>query len=170
MNLTLETALHGIAATLRDRITPALNDPFAIESARLATMLLTVAANGVDDLAAIRVWENAAIRSLLADLADAAPAPLSGTLVEASNSADPGLRISELDRENGRLRTLLVQLHAAIEDRPDEAAARSNGASGRCCARSKRFARHAGKRNIERGGLNRPHRIQPAGSISSPVI
>ena len=125
MNLTLETALHGIAATLRDRITPALDDPFAIESARLATMLLTVAANGVDDLAAIRVWENGAIRTLFAELGDAVATPLSATLTEAAGSSDPGLRISELDRENGRLRALLVQLHAAIEDQPgDKARAR----------------------------------------------
>lgn len=116
MNLTLETTLRGVADTLRDRILPALDDAFAGEAARLAEMLVTLCANTVDGAAAVRAQENAAIRALFAD---AVPLLADGTLAErigaAATATDPGLRISELYDANGRLRALLVELHACIE-------------------------------------------------------
>ncbi len=122
MNLTLETLLHGVAATLRERIAPAIDDSFASEMARLAAALLTISANAVDDAAAVRVWENAAMRALFADARSAVGADLAGRLAEAARSTDPGLKISELDRENGRLRLLLVELHMAAEAGEGESA------------------------------------------------
>ena len=121
MNLTLETVLHGVAATLRDRVTPAVGDSFAAEMSRLAAMLVTIAANGVEDAAAARVWENAALRDLFADAPIGLDPALRTRLIEAARSVDPGLKISELDRENDRLRKLLVELQAEVE--VDESAA-----------------------------------------------
>ena len=122
MNLTLETLLHGVAATLRDRSAPAIEDSFAIEASRLAAMLITISANAVDDAAAARVWENAALRALFADAQPAFGGDLARRLGEAALSADPGLKISELDRENARLRTILVELHAAVENADNDQA------------------------------------------------
>ena len=116
MNLTIETALHGVATALRERIAPALTDSFAGEAARLAEILVTLCASSVDGAVAVRAEENAAIRALFADAApvvnDAATA---ARLTDAARSSDPGLRISDLDRENGRLRQMLIDLHAQVE-------------------------------------------------------
>jgi len=112
MNLDIPAALQGIALTLRERIAPAVEDSFASETARLAGMLLTLNANWVDDAVAIRVAENAAIRELFVDAhGECADSKLAGALATAASSVDPGLRISELDRENSRLRALTQRLH-----------------------------------------------------------
>lgn len=121
MTLSIEASLRAAADALRDRIAPALDDPFAIEAARLAGQLLAIAANAVDDAAALRVAENAAIRALFAD-AVSDDAGLSNRLAAAAAAHDPGLRLSELDAENARLRLLLVDLHVHVETRADEAA------------------------------------------------
>jgi hypothetical protein len=78
-------------------------------------MLLTICANGVDDAAELRVAENAAIRLHLGEAAALLAEPLAGELQQAAHSADPGLKISVLDRENHRLRCLLVDAQAALE-------------------------------------------------------
>jgi hypothetical protein len=116
MKLTIEASLHGIAYALREQILPSLQDPFAVETARLAALLLTLCATSVDDLAAGRVAENASLRILFADASSAVENDgLSHRLDEAAGSADTGLKISELDHETARLRTLLVELHAHVE-------------------------------------------------------
>ena len=114
-NLTFDNALHGVRELLRDRISPAVGDPFAAQMARLSGMLLTICANGVDDAAELRVEENAAIRKLLGEAAAIMPAPLSDALHAAAASTDPGLKISVLDGENHRLRVLLVSAQTALE-------------------------------------------------------
>ena len=115
-NLTFDNALHGVRELLRDRISPAVGDPFAAQMARLSGMLLTICANGVDDAAELRVEENAAIRKLLGEAAASMPAPLSDALHAAAASTDPGLKISVLDGENHRLRVLLVSAQTALEN------------------------------------------------------
>ncbi len=122
MNLTLETLLLGGPATLRERIAPTIEDSFATEAARLAALLLTSSASAVDDAAAARVWENASLRALFADAQSRVDADLARRFAETARSVDPGLKISKLDRENYRLRTLLVKLHAAVETDVAEAA------------------------------------------------
>jgi hypothetical protein len=126
MNLTIDNALHGIAELLRDRISPEIGDPFAAQMARLSCMLLTICANGVDDAAEIRVEENAAIRAVLADAADLVEPTLSARLAEAATSLDPGLKLTVLDAENHRLRSLLVEVQADIECRDGEGASAMN--------------------------------------------
>lgn len=123
MNLDIPGALQGIALTLRERIAPAVEDGFASETARLAGMLLTLNANWVDDAVAIRVAENAAIRTLFADAHTACQdRNLADALAQAADSHDPGLRISELDRESNRLRALMRDLHANADARSDASA------------------------------------------------
>lgn len=112
MRLTGATVLEGVAEALRDQIAPNLTDAFAGDAARIAQALVLIVGRAGDDAAAIRVEENARIRALLGDggkLLDDADLTL------AAQSVDPGLRISELDGETGRLRALLVGLHVRVE-------------------------------------------------------
>ena len=104
MRLTLEASLRRIGDLLREDVAPDLRTPFLGQSVRLAGGLLNICANWVDDAAEIRVGENAAIREMLG--------------IEGS---DPGLKISQLDAENHRLRLLLVEAHAAAEEAGDSA-------------------------------------------------
>ena len=123
MILSIETALRGVADMLRTRIAPAIDDKFAGETARLADLLLVLNAGWVDDAAAIRVAENASIRALFADAGtEVADAALAACIAEAAVSRDPGLKISDLDAESDRLRTLLAELHAHVEDIDSESA------------------------------------------------
>lgn len=123
MNLTSQTALQGVAQALHERIAPAVKDGFVSETARLAGMLLTLNANWVDDAAAIRVAENASIRSLFGEAGVAVDDSRLGlVLAEAAGSSDPGLRISELDIENNRLRGLLLRFHAHADSRAEASA------------------------------------------------
>jgi hypothetical protein len=120
-NLTLDNALHGVEELLRDRISPAIDDPFAAQMARLSGILLRICANGVDEAAELRVEENAAIRMILGEAAELVPALLARRLQEAAASADPGLKISVLDAENHRLRVLLVSAQTVLENNKDGA-------------------------------------------------
>lgn len=115
MNLTIDNALHGIGELLRDRINPAIGDPFAAQMARLSCLLLKICANWVDDAAELRILENAAIRALLADSAPLVGEPLAARLTQAALSLDPGFKLSVLDEENDRLRRLLVEAQACLE-------------------------------------------------------
>jgi hypothetical protein len=121
-NLSIDNALHGLDEFLRDKIAPAISDPYVAPMARLSAMLLRICANGVDDAAELRVRENAAMRAILGEAAALVPAPLSEALRAASGSIDPGLKISMLDAENHRLRVLLVEAQAALEESSDPAA------------------------------------------------
>ena len=120
--LTIDNALLGIGELLRDGISPEIGDPFAAQMARLSCMLLKICANAVDDAAEVRVDENAAIRIILGDAASLVDGPLAARLVEAADSAEPGLRLSVLDSENHRLRCLLVEVQACLETCEGDAA------------------------------------------------
>jgi hypothetical protein len=123
MRLTAATVLEGVADALRDQIAPGLEDAFAKEAARMAQALIAIAGRAGDDAAAIRVEENARMRALFAQAAGVvAGGDLAARLREAAGSADPGLRIGELDAETGRLRLLLVELQDALEDSGEPAA------------------------------------------------
>ena len=123
MRLTIEQTLKGVAANLGEQVIPALDSAFAIAATRMATALISIAAATCDDAAAIRVEENAKMRALFADAAgEVSDKGLAQLLTDAAQSCDQGLRISQLDTETGQLRTLLVALHAYVEDQPGQAA------------------------------------------------
>ena len=84
MRLTLEASLRGIGELLREDVAPEAQTPFLGQSVRMAGGLLTICANWVDDAAAIRVAENAAIRSLLGEVASALEGDLAARLRSAS--------------------------------------------------------------------------------------
>jgi hypothetical protein len=120
-NLTLDNALHGVEELLRDRISPAIDDPFAAQMARLSGILLRICANGVDEAAELRVEENTALRMILGEATELVPALLASRLQEAAASTDPGLKISVLDAENHHLRALLVSAQTVLENNKDGA-------------------------------------------------
>lgn len=122
MNLSIDNALHGVEELLRNRIALEIGDPFAAQMARLSCLLLRIGANWVDDAADLRVTENAALRALLGDIALLAEDPLASSLAAATRSNDPGLRLSVLDEESHRLRSLLVEAHAFVETAQGETA------------------------------------------------
>lgn len=125
MNLSAEICLRGVIDTLDTRIAPALAEGFSGEVMRLAGLVLAITTNSLDNAAALRVAENDAMRSLFRDTADSVDvAVLAGQLRTAGAEAGSGLRISELDRDNDRLRGLLVDLHVHVE-KTDDAAART---------------------------------------------
>ena len=123
MNLSAETCLRGVLDTLDTRIAPALAEGFSGEVMRLAGLVLAITTNSLDNAAALRVAENDAMRSLFRGTADSVDdAVLAGQLRAAGAEAGSGLRISELDRDNDRLRGLLVDLHVRAEDQDSPAA------------------------------------------------
>lgn len=115
MNFTIPGAVKGVGALLRDRILPEIGDNYATNMARMATAVLSISANWADNAAALRVAENSAIRNLLGEAAGLVDGGLAERLAEAAQSDDPGLRVSELDAENHRLRLLLVEVQALLE-------------------------------------------------------
>ena len=120
MILSIEASLRGVALMLRERIAPELAGGFAGETVRLAEMLLALNADLVDGAAAVRVAENADIRSLFTDAAPiTTDADLARRIAQAALSVDPGLKVSELDAESNRLRALLAELHAHVETGTD---------------------------------------------------
>lgn len=115
MRLTEATVLEGVVDALREQVSPCLTDHYASEAARMAQSLIAIVGRAGDDAAAIRVAENARTRAIFGDAAGVAARDLAVRLRNAAQSADPGLRISELDAETGRLRLLLVELHSWLE-------------------------------------------------------
>ena len=125
MKLTSATVLEGVIEALRDQIAPGLQDAFAAEAARMAGSLIAIAGRAGEDAAAIRVEENARMRAIFAEAVKVVDnADLASRLREAAASCDPGLRLSQLDSETARLRALLVELHARLEDMESEDARR----------------------------------------------
>ena len=93
MRLTIEASLRRIGDLLREDIAPDLQTPFLGQSVRMAGGMLNICANWVDDAAAVRADENAAIRAMLGHAAVALDGELAERLRSAAVSSDPGIRI-----------------------------------------------------------------------------
>jgi hypothetical protein len=86
-------------------------------------MLLSVVIDEFDKAASRRIEENQAIRRLFADAVTIVPAAdLQSRLLAASQSAEHGFRVSELDASNCALRSLLIELHEQVEQMEGDAA------------------------------------------------
>ena len=82
--------------------------------------LLLFAAQDWDRSAARLVEENAALRALFADAGRQLDGELVPRLQEAAASSDPSLVVTELQKANAELRSLLIELHEHVEERDDE--------------------------------------------------
>ena len=119
MSISLVASLQGVIDVLEQRVMPEIEDRYLSETIRMARSVLTIAVNAADDAVALRLEENAALRTLFADAAGAVAGELGDRLAERGRSSDSGFKISELDRDNAELRALLVELHAEVELRAD---------------------------------------------------
>jgi hypothetical protein len=109
---TIPEVLGEIAGIAIRNADPAVHPADRASALGLSAALLGMAAEVWDGMADRLAAENAAIRQILAkDLAYA----------DLAQAADTSLRISVLKAANDRLRTALIDLHAAAEARGDQA-------------------------------------------------
>lgn len=116
--------LNGVAVSLMTKVAPEVRTPFGQQLAGLSAVLLRVVATEFDRMADRLSVENAAVAAILAD---AAGVVSDASLAERARAAaeegtPPDLRVSTLQGINDRLRAILVEVHAAIEDTPGEEA------------------------------------------------
>ncbi|MFI5315405.1 MAG: hypothetical protein ACHQ6T_06880 [Myxococcota bacterium] len=108
--------LEIISGKLLFEIAPNVQPSYRQSSVGLTGMLLGMVREEWERSAARRVDENAALRALFARAAaQISDTDLRRRLEAAAAGADADLRISELDRTNGELRALLIELHAQVE-------------------------------------------------------
>jgi hypothetical protein len=113
------------AAHLMMKTAPALGAGYEQSSTLTLAVMLLATREENERAAARRVEENAALRSLFHEaLAVVEDAPLQSRLSEAASGRDESLLVSNLDRANGVLRGLLIELHAHVEELSSSAARR----------------------------------------------
>ena len=105
MTPALPDILNGAARALATPSPPESSGEFMVGKIGLVAMLLMLASQEAEKGLAIRVWENAAMRDRLGE----------------TIKGPPDFRLSKLDAENARLRTLLTTAHAEAEARGDVA-------------------------------------------------
>jgi FKBP-type peptidyl-prolyl cis-trans isomerase (trigger factor) len=125
MKPDVEVTLQLIAVSLLTEIAPKISDDYTQRNSALAAMLLQIAAEEWDRAASRRVEENRTLRQLFAEAAPEVDDPeLCARLEASSREEDESLRISDLNRSNDGLRTLLIELHAHLEEIDTEIARR----------------------------------------------
>ena len=129
MKPDVDVTLQIIAASLMTEIAPKISDDYTQRNSMLTVMLLQCAAEEWDRAAARRVEENRTMRQLFAEVApEIGDRDLRDRPEAASAGEDESLRISDLNRSNDGLRSLLIELHAHVEEIETEAARRIEAA------------------------------------------
>jgi hypothetical protein len=117
--------LQLLAQHLLAQVAPRLTEDYAQKTTGVVAGLLLAASEEFDRAAARRVEENRALRLLFADAASVVrSAGLRSRLVAASRGDDDDLRIAPLERANGELRMLLIDLQTHVETLQSEEALR----------------------------------------------
>ncbi len=115
MTPTVPELLNGCILTLMTP--PRAEDAGLFSAARLRLIALVnklVALESADGVA-VRVWENAALRTLIAETG-----PRHGVLPgDAAETADGDYSLVVLDAANAKLRRLVIRLHEAAEQADD---------------------------------------------------
>lgn|SRR3546814_30792 len=116
MRPEIPNVLNGFTMTLLTEILPNLGAEYSMGNTAIMSQSLAVIANEFERGAEIRFRENEEMRALFAEAAalidDKA---LAARLTEAATRRDASLLISALDKMNGELKTLLIELHAFVE-------------------------------------------------------
>ena len=107
MKPSIPAAVANLAALLRDDIAPNLTG-FRAGNAGMMAAMFDMVAEEWDRAAARLVAENATLRSLLVR---------GGVTGDLGDDSD--LRVSALEAGNEKLRALVTELHAAVEERSD---------------------------------------------------
>jgi hypothetical protein len=121
MTPTAPELLYGCVAALAKPPAPEEMGAFFAGTLAVAAMLDAFAAQECDTGAAVRVWENGVLRSLLTDAAARYDRMLNGALARASELGDGDYSLAALDAANAGLRRRLIQLHDAAEATGDVA-------------------------------------------------
>jgi divalent metal cation (Fe/Co/Zn/Cd) transporter len=117
MTPEFDKVLTHLATTLLAEIAPLIPVDYAQKNTQLAAMLLSAGVEEWDRAVERRVDENRSMRALFLDaLPVVADAALRRRLESAGVEAESPLRVSALNAENDRLRSLLIDLHAHVED------------------------------------------------------
>ena len=116
MKPEIPNVLEILAGTLLFDVMPNVSPSYRQSSVGVSAMLLGMVREEWDRAASRRSEENAALRALFREsLSAVSDANLCRRLDEAANSGDASLRISDLERDNEKLRALLIELHAHVE-------------------------------------------------------
>jgi uncharacterized membrane protein len=125
MKPEVDLTLRVLATQLLAEIAPAFPTDYGRGNLELTGGLLLAAAEEYDRAAEVRAVENREMRRIFREAASDVPdAAFRARLEAAAIEAEPSLRIAALNEANDRLRKLLVELHAAVEERSDPAARR----------------------------------------------
>jgi hypothetical protein len=115
MTPTMTELLNGCILTLMTPPRPEDMGMFSAARIRLIALVNKLVALEAADGAAARVWENAALRALIAEAG-----PRHGVSPEdAADIADGDYSLPALDAANANLRRLLIRLHEAAEQARD---------------------------------------------------
>jgi hypothetical protein len=116
MKPNIPDVLHGFTVTLLTEILPNLGAEYSMGNTAVMSQSLAVIANEFERGAEIRFRENEEMRALFAEAAGVIDdKALAARLSKAAAGRDASLLISALDETNGQLKTLLIELHAAVE-------------------------------------------------------
>jgi hypothetical protein len=110
MTPTAADLLNGCILTLATPPRPEDTGLFSTARIRTVALINKLVAIECAEGAAVRVWENAALRSLIAEAA-----PEYEALSDAAAIGDGDFSLEALDAANAQLRRLLIQLHEAVE-------------------------------------------------------
>lgn len=111
-----ELVLNQAFAKLAMEVGPMLPAGYGQGSVTTMAVLLLMAGQEFDRAADIRAKENAAMRALFSEAADAVRGALGDKLRAAATSKDDNLAITTLDRSNATLKTTLIELQSHAEE------------------------------------------------------
>jgi len=124
MNPPADAALRSLMATLMAEVAPKMGDDYAKASVNIIAVVQMLVAEEFDRAAAVRFWENAEMRKLLAQAARVLnDVDGSTSLPPAADNDAVDLRISILNRTNAALKEQLIAVQTRLEARSDSAAA-----------------------------------------------
>lgn len=110
MTPTVSELLLGNFIALMEPPPPEALGDFMAGKVAVTGMISMLAAQEAERGAEARIWENQAIRDLLAQ---------GGADIPADAAVEKDFSIAGLDRANAALRTALIALHTAVEDKGD---------------------------------------------------
>lgn len=114
----VDVVLRGIMMKLLGEVAPAVVDRYVRGNVEMIAALLGVAAEEFDRAVELRVEENRALRAIFREASvETALADFCQRLATAASERDVSYRVSDLNVVNARLRALLIELHAEVEER-----------------------------------------------------
>ncbi len=114
-----ELVLNQAFAKIAMEMGPALPPGYGQGSATTTAVLLLMVAQEFNRAADVRAKENRVMRALFADAAKGIGGPLSAKLDAVVGVRDEDLTVSGLDRVNGELKQLLIDLQTHAEQAGD---------------------------------------------------